>query len=356
MSTRLISFLAILIISSLSINFLQAQDWKRLKNLKGTWLFKIGDDPTYSKSNFDDDDWDRIHVPESWEEEGFQNYDGFAWYRKHFDFTLSDDDGLNFIKLGYIDDVDAVYLNGKMIGSTGSFPPDYETAYNIMRIYPVSKSDFNKNGENVIAVRVYDDQIQGGILSGEVGVYKKEYDIDIQYSLEGYWKLMLEDNPAFSKPEFDDAKWEKILVPSKWDDAGHYDYDGFGWYRKEFTTPKDIFTDDLILMVGKIDDIDEVYLNGKKIGSTGKMYDDESRINFDQEYSKFRGYKIPKDLLKKTGTNCIAVRVYDGYKDGGIYQGPVGLVYEDDYRNFLKRDRRKNRNNFGDFLKYIFGD
>jgi sialate O-acetylesterase len=351
------SFLRLaLILSFITLNFIQANEWERLKNLKGTWLFKIGDNTSYAESGFDDSDWDRIHVPESWEEEGFQDYDGYAWYRKHFDFELENDNGLNFLNLGFIDDVDEVYLNGKLIGETGKFPPEYRSAYNVFRSYPVFKKDLNKNGENVIAVRVYDDQQQGGIVYGDIGFYEKDYKMNMLCSFEGYWKFTTGDNKEYSKPDFNDEKWEEMIVPSKWDNAGYSDYDGFGWYRKEFTMPKGIFTDDLILMIGKIDDIDEVYFNGKKIGSTGNMKDDESKIRFDKEYSKYRGYNIPEELINENGKNYIAVRVYDGYREGGIYAGPVGIVHYDEYKEFYRKERKKDRDPIGNFFRHLFGN
>ncbi len=37
--------------------------------------------------------------------------------------------------LGKIDDADQTYLNGKLIGETGSFPPNYVTQWEKQRIY-----------------------------------------------------------------------------------------------------------------------------------------------------------------------------------------------------------------------------
>jgi hypothetical protein len=54
--------------------------------LDGPWLFNIGDDTSWSQVNFNDSAWYSIKVPGPWENQGFANYDGFAWYRKYFDF------------------------------------------------------------------------------------------------------------------------------------------------------------------------------------------------------------------------------------------------------------------------------
>ena len=48
---------------------------------------------------------------------------------------------------------------------------------------------FNINGENVIAVKVYDSHMDGGIVGGQVGIY---HDADISYLdyvISGKWKF-----------------------------------------------------------------------------------------------------------------------------------------------------------------------
>ena len=91
-------------------------------------------------------------------------------------------------------------------------------------------------------------------------------------------------------------------------------------------------------MLGKIDDVDETYLNGELIGKTGRMRKDGS-ISSNNDYIKIRGYTIPRSLLREK-TNVLAVRVYDGFKDGGIYEGPVGIVTEKEFDHW---DRTNDR-------------
>ena len=90
-----------------------SSEWDRILNLKGTWKFSIGDDKIWAESNYDDSDWETVRVPSFWEEEGFYGYNGFAWYRKEFSLSQNLGDESVYISLGYIDDVDEVYLNGK---------------------------------------------------------------------------------------------------------------------------------------------------------------------------------------------------------------------------------------------------
>ncbi len=101
--------------------------------------------------------------------------------------------GSIYLILGHIDDVDEVYLNGKLVGSTGSFPPNYQTAYNANRKYPVPLNNFFTDKENVLAVKVYDSRLNGGIVSGDISIMMLET-LNLEVNLEGFWKFKLGDD------------------------------------------------------------------------------------------------------------------------------------------------------------------
>ena len=113
----------------------------------------------------------------------------------------------------------------------------------------------------------------------------------------------------------------------------------------------------MVLVMGKIDDIDEVYVNGKLVGSTGDMWLVPDEFNRHNEYQQFRGYFIPDGLLIPDGENTIAVRVYDGYNIGGIYEGPVGFIEQDRYADYWKHQKSVNRKykKWG-FWNWLFND
>jgi len=318
------------------------QSWDRLVNLRGGWKFSIGDDIKWANPKFDDKSWEVIKVPSSWEEEGFHGYNGYAWYRKHFTISSSMKDRNITVKLGRIDDVDEVYINGNLIGSSGTFPPNYQTAYFAWRDYQLPAKYLNFDKDNVIAVRVYDSQLEGGILEGNIGLYENVDAMRLDYNLSGEWKFETGDDMKWKEQNLDDKKWKKVFVPAAWESQGFNGYDGFGWYRLKFTMPENLSYDKMVLVLGKIDDIDEVFVNGTLVGSTGSMIGDPYPIEFNnsEEWMQFRGYFLPDNFLKPGKEYVIAVRVYDGYNVGGIYEGPIGLIEQSKYIKYWKNQRK----------------
>jgi len=331
------------------------REWERVLDLRGHWKFEIGDEQEWADPNYDDSDWDKLFVPAHWENEGFPGYDGFAWYRRSFNYENDFDEPNLYLRIGYIDDCDEVYFNGHLIGYRGIFPPNSQTAFPEERIYYVPKDYLNKTGDNTIAVRVYDIYQAGGIAKGEIGLYLRNSFLKPDISLSGIWKFTTGDNLDWQAIDYPDNNWENVHVPGLWANLGLKDYDGFGWYRTEFRLGSEFKDERLILLLGKIDDLDEVYLNGKKIGKTGRIYSDPDRIYLDSDaYLENRAYTIPPKTLEFNTTNVIAVRVYDGLLHGGIYDGPIGIVTQRHYVEWQREfDRMKG---VKDFFRTIFGD
>ena len=320
-------------------------EWRQVVDLSGEWKFSVGDEKKWAAADFDDNSWERIEVPSSWENQGFHGYDGYAWYRNSFSIPERYKNDIVYLFLGYVDDVDQVYINGKQVGYSGSFPPDYESAYNVNRRYPVPASVLNFGRSNTIAVRIYDDELEGGILRGDIGFYIPEYSMDNGINLVGTWKFKTGDNPEWKEANFDDSSWANLIVPGYWENQGYADYDGFAWYRKTVFIPEKYRNEKLILVMGKIDDIDEAYINGKLVGSTGNLEIKDLGDN----YQKLRGYYLSGNNFRYGKNNVIAVRVYDGFKEGGIYEGPVMIVSQREYREYWNNIRRGS-----DFIDKIF--
>ena len=319
-------------------------EWKQVVDLSGVWKFSVGDNQDWAEADFNDDNWEKIEVPSSWENQGFHGYDGYGWYRNTFTIPERYKNETVYLFLGFIDDIDQVYINGKKVGFSGSFPPHYETAYNVNRRYPIASTVFNYGAANTISVRVYDDELEGGIVRGDIGFYVPEYFMENGINLTGTWKFQTGDDPEWKKEDYSDSSWVDLIVPGYWENQGFYDYDGYAWYRKNVFVPLKYKNKKLILVLGKIDDIDEAYINGKLVGSTGNF---DAR-DLGDNYQKLRAYYLSENDFKFGETNLISVRVYDGFKEGGIYEGPVMIVPQKDYREYWNQIRRAN--NFIDKL------
>lgn len=334
-------------------NLLAADDkneWRRLIDLRGQWAFSIGDNPQWKNDDFDDRNWEPIFAPSAWEDEGYPGYDGYAWYRKGFNIAHINEN--LYVHLGRIDDVDRVYLNGQLIGASGSNPPNFITAYQTERIYHLPASLLKLNQKNILAIRVYDYQLAGGLLDGRLGIYLKQNNPSFLKSFAGYWKFIPGDSENYKDPYYDDSSWPKIIVPINWENAGYPDYDGYAWYRLYFDFDGTDADEDLVFLLGKIDDLDETYLNGQLIGATGHMYRNTENISVDNEWSMLRAYPIKKSELL-LGRNLIAIRVYDAKLGGGIYEGPIGLMNLKDYRNSRWGKRNNIKDNF--FWDWLHG-
>jgi hypothetical protein len=332
----------------------EAQTLEMIVDLAGDWKFEVGDDPGWSAQQFDDSRWERLRFPGQWEDQGYPGYDGFAWARKSFRAPARPAGDAFYLRIGNVDDADEVYFNGVMIGYTGELPPHYQTGYGELRQYPLPPALIRWGQENVIAVRIYDGEMGGGIANGPVGIFVDHMALSLEYPLlaasaprtggqkgpgDGLvWRFRTGDRKEWSDPNFDDRDWKTLVVPLYWDAQGYKEYDGFGWYRVRFRTPDIDPSKPIILVLGKIDDADEVYLNGSLIGRTGKMPPDWGQGD---AYRQLRAYTIPAGRITPGAENVLAVRVYDGLLHGGIYDGPIGFVTRDRYVAWSRENRPK---------------
>ena len=342
-----------IILLASGFNRLGAADWKQLVDLRGQWQFTVGDDPSWSQPSANTSDWDVLPVPYNWER-SYEGYNGYAWYRRTFKLETIPGEQDLILFLGYIDDVDEVFLNGVRIGQTGKFPPQYITAYNIERQYRIQKS-LLKTGTNTIAIRVYDEKKDGGIVSGnKIGIFTDKNQVFLEVNLSGDWKFTTETQYSFQQLNFDDKEWATVHVPSSWESQGYKDYDGYGYYRKKFDLPSGYLQNDNYLVLGRIDDFDRVFLNGKQIGKVEDL-EDYNRLKRSNSYRIYRIYKIPQGLLKNSN-NLIAVEVLDNYSQGGIYEGPIGIMSRDRMLRFRDKidDERFEESPLEVLLKFFF--
>jgi len=128
------------------------------------------------------------------------------------------------------------------------------------------------------------------------------------------WRLRAGDHPAYADVTLSDAAWRPVAIGTPWERAGHPGLDGYAWYRVRFQAPASAPAGALVLALGKVDDADETFLNGMRIGGTGTMPPD-----YHAAWQAFRRYPVPRELVRWGGENVLAVRVYDGGGAGGLW-------------------------------------
>ncbi len=166
--------------------------------------------------------------------------------------------------------------------------------------------------------------------------------------LKSGWKFKTGDNIAYAKADFNDSGWEEIGVDKTWNKQGYAAYKGYAWYRIKVNIPEKLINqadlqDSLIFYMGKINDFDQIFLNGDLIGQNKKNMPQGSRVNddfgrlktsiWDQERRYALSVNDPR--IKWNKENVIAIRVYDWGGTGGVYSGDLHIAPQDmaDYLN-----------------------
>jgi sialate O-acetylesterase len=102
-----------------------------------------------------------------------------------------------------------------------------------------------------------------------------------------------------------DADWPTLNAPGVWEGQGLADVDGVVWLRRKLELSEAQAAGPAQLHLAKVDDCDEVWVNGRKVGG---------QCGYDQP----RRYELPAGVLR-AGANWIAVRVTDSGGGGGFH-------------------------------------
>ena len=95
-------------------------------------------------------------------------------------------------------------------------------------------------------------------------------------ALDGPWQFHLGDDPAWAQPQIPDATgangWEQLSPDTTWGAQGHPNYVGYAWYRKHVDLRMAPGAGQNVAMVIRhIDDVYQIYWNGRLVGQYGKM-------------------------------------------------------------------------------------
>jgi hypothetical protein len=94
--------------------------------------------------------------------------------------------------------------------------------------------------------------------------------------LPGPWRFHIGDDLRWADPSINDTPgesgWETILADRPWGVQSHYAYTGFAWYRLHLrVTPAPDVKTSFQLLVPSLQDVCEVYWNGRLVGRYGEL-------------------------------------------------------------------------------------
>ena len=325
------------------------------------WKFRLkeGEHPqqprTYAAPDYDDSAWDEIDIGQAWEDQDYDDYDEGAWYRARFEVAAEEGRPV-LMAFGGVDKDAYVYLNGQWIGE--------HHLWNHPFILDIS-DHVVRDGENVVALYVYDGLGMGGIYglinvhqpTGEVATddfaanrgghlemragkngwpvfaahlargepyrryahrpphlpyaYKKVATVPVQWKFRPYAEEHQAHQDATpNRIDFDDSNWATIDIGRAWEDQGYDNYDEGAWYRARFEVKAEEGRP-VHLAFGGVDNDAYVYVNGIFVG-------------------EHHGWNSPfildiSEAVDYKGQNVVAVRVFDGRDMGGIY-GTVEVI------------------------------
>ncbi len=181
----------------------------------GTWRFKAGDRKAWRNPKFNDSAWKRVQAPHDWRNHK-KKKERPAWGTYRRELVLPPElEGRDFcLDLGLIGEVNEAYLNGRLIGRTGSFPPrfklkDWWLPYSQ---YPVKAAWLKARGPNILVLRVYS-----------------------KMDVIGWHCQMGRGGLLGNSPEGEASGPFDALSVSSW--ATGYTVGGRGCYRKQFQAP-----------------------------------------------------------------------------------------------------------------------
>ena len=135
------------------------------------WRFRADDEGAntpelnadFVSADFDHGGWAEINVGQAWEDQGYDGYDEGAWYRTRFTVEAKKGEPV-FLAFGGVDRDAWVYVNGELVGN--------HHAWNRPFHLDISRA-VDYDGQNTVAVRVWDGQGMGGVY-GKVEVVQPD--------------------------------------------------------------------------------------------------------------------------------------------------------------------------------------
>jgi hypothetical protein len=123
----------------------------------------------------------------------------------------------------------------------------------------------------------------------------------LDLSREWRIKKTNDDSRKYAEMSYNDTTWSRINLPKIiFPDRTR----SIIWMRNTFTVPADYKDKDLALNLGKIWEVDEIFINGIRMGSHGRWFPDYFGL-----WNYHRSITLPENILRFGEPNVIAIRV-----------------------------------------------
>ncbi len=210
MKTRLI---LLLLIFALTISCVKRNSPETI-DISKNWHFSpdendIGMFEKWFNSDFDDSHWDKLDAGKRWEDQGYQDLDGYGWYRKTVEIPADWEGKDVYVKFAAVNDAYDLFVNGEQLSTFGVANVTFSDKPSFKKV-----TDKLKYGaSNLITVRVNDWGNSGGLWrlpviitadKTETDLFKPLSNIPFDPSKEGY-KLFWKDE--FNGNKLDSTKW-----------------------------------------------------------------------------------------------------------------------------------------------------
>ena len=124
---------------------------------------------------------------------------------------------------------------------------------------------------------------------------------------------------GWARTDFDDSGWKTVALPNWNMDKKVFGrvFNGATWFRKKVTIPARWAGRELMLLGGRIDKHDRIYLGGELVGASG--------FGFDEHFWKvLRRYRVAGERVK-AGDTVVAIRVWSHLHGFGLHGEPEEL-------------------------------
>jgi sialate O-acetylesterase len=170
-----------------------------VRKAQAAWADSIPKDPGnagladgWAAPDTTDADWKTMVLPSGWQAAG-HDYSGVFWFRREVTVPAAWAGRDLVLHIGACDKRDFTYFNGEFMGSLGM--EDRPDAWETPRVYTVPGRRV-KTGRNVIAVRVFSEMYQGGMIGPKDEMWAAPAGAPFaeRLSLAGDWKYRVERN------------------------------------------------------------------------------------------------------------------------------------------------------------------